>query len=163
MAILTEPQAREKVNNVWSAKELFIVLSESRYHDGVSVPRAFKCSEEMIALSIFTAYKNAENFCRSEKYMIDGRPLIGRIDNTDRLRDLYSIVNPALHLGVTHTDIDCLTDDVMNIRLTALLDWGGKKPQGVSILMSEEEYKRRAAEGTPGLRFNEMPLYEPMR
>lgn len=67
----------------------------------------------------------------------------------------------AIHLGVTHTDIDCLTDDVMNIRLTALLSWGGKNPQGVSMLMSEEEYKRRTAEGRLGLRFNEMPIYEP--
>lgn len=161
MAVLTEAQAREKVNNVWAAKELFIVLSESQYHDRVSVPRAFRCSEDMIALSIFTTYKFAENFCRSEKYVIDGRPLVGRIDNTDRLRDLYSIVNLALHLGVTHTDIDCLTDDVMNIRLTALLNWGAKKPQGVSMLMSEEEYKRRTAEGRLGLNFNEMPIYVP--
>lgn len=161
MAILTEFQARAKVNDVWAAKELFIVLSESLYHDGVSVPRAFKCSEEMIALSIFTTYEYAENFCRSEKYVIGGRPLIGRIDNTDKLRDLHGIVNLALHLGVTHTDIDCLTDDVMNIKLAALLSWVGKKPQGVSILMSEEEYKRRTAEGRLGLNFNEMPVYEP--
>lgn len=38
---------------------------------------------------------------------------------------------------------------------------GGKKPQGVSILMSEEEYKRRTAEGRLGLNFNEMPIYVP--
>lgn len=161
MAILTEEQAREKVNNVWAANELFIVLSESQYHDGISVPRAFKCSEDMTALSIFTTYKFAENFCRSGKYMIEGRPLIGRIDNTDKLYDLHSIVNLALHLGVTHTDIDCLTDDVMNIRLAALMEWGGKKPQGLFMLMSKEEYERRMAQGKLGLRFNEMPLYEP--
>ena len=161
MAVLTEAHAREIVNNVWAAKELFIVLSESQYHDGISVPRAFKVSEKDISLSIFTTYRFAENFCRSEKYVIEGRPLIGRIDNTDKLYDLYSIVNLALHLGVTHTDIDCLTDDVMNIRLAALMEWGGKKPQGLSMLMSKEEYKRRTAEGRLGLNFNEMPLYTP--
>lgn len=157
----TEEKARKKVGEVWAAKELFIVLSESQYHDGRSVPRAFQVSESNISLSIFTTYKAAESFCRADGYIIDGVPLIGRIDNADKLRDLFSIVNTALYLGVNRTDIDCSTDEAMNIKLTALLDWGGRKPENISMLLSKEEYERIKEGGKIGVRFNEMQLYEP--
>lgn len=154
----TEEKARKKVNDTWNAKELFIILSESQYHDGRSVPRAFQVSESNISLSIFTKYEYAADFCCENNY-IDGVPLIGRIDNTDKLRDLFSIVNTALYLGVTHTDIDCLTDDAMNIKLIALMDWNGRKPENISMLMTKEEYERMKAGGKLGVRFNEMPLF----
>lgn len=158
----TEEKARKKVGEVWASKELFIILSESQYHDGCSVPRAFQVSESNVSLSVFTTYKAAERFCREEGYVADGVPLIGRIDNTDKLRDLFSIVNTALYLGVTHTDIDCLTDDAMNIKLIALMDWNGRKPENISMLLSKEEYERMKAGGKLGVRFNEMRLYKPM-
>ena len=76
-----------------------------------------------------------------------------------QLRDLFSIVNTALYLGVTHTDIDCLTDDAMNIKLIALMDWNGRKPENISMIMTKEEYERMKAGGKLGVRFNEMPLF----
>lgn len=158
----TEEKARKKVGEVWAAKELFIIISESQYHDGKSVPRAFKVSESNISLSIFTTYNAAENFCRADGYVADGVPLIGRIDNTDKLRDLFSIVNTALYLGVNRTDIDCSTDEAMNIKLIALMDWNGRKPENVSMLMTKEEYERMKAGGNIGLRFNEIQLYKPV-
>lgn len=158
----TEEKARKKVGEVWAAKELFIVLSESQYHDGKSVPRAFQVSDSNISLSVFTAYNAAESFCRKDGYIADGVPLIGRIDNADKLRDLFSIVNTALYLGVTNTDIDCLTEDAMNIKLIALMDWNGRKPENVSMLLSKEEYERMKAGGKIGVRFNGMQLYKPM-
>lgn len=158
----TEEKARKKISEVWAAKELFIILSESRYHDGKSVPRAFQVSESNISLSVFTTYNAAERFCRGEGYVADGVPLIGRIDNTDKLFDLFSIVNTALYLGVTNTDIDCLTDEAMNIKLIALMDWNGRKPENISMLMSKEEYERAKAGGTLGVRFNEMALCKPL-
>lgn len=157
----TEEKARKKVSKVWAAKELFIILSESQYRDGKSVPRVFQVSESMLSLGVFTTYSAAERFCREESYIADGFPLIGRIDNTDKLRDLFSIVNTALYLGVTHTDIDCLTDDAMNIKLTALMKWNGREPENISMLLSKEEYERMKAGGKIGVRFNEMRLCKP--
>lgn len=155
----TEEKARQKVNDTWNAKELFIILSESRYHDGRSAPRAFQVSENDISLSIFTKYEFAENFCRADNYIRDGRFLIGRIDNTDKLRDLYSIVNTAMYLGVNWTDIDCCTEDAMHVKLAAMLEWGGRTLSDISMLLSREEYERVVSSGKVGLNFNEMPLY----
>lgn len=156
----TEEKARKKVNDTWSASELFIILSESQYRDGTSVPRMFRVSESDISLSIFTTYEAALDFCRHNKYIIDGKCLIGRIDNTDKLRDLYSILNTAAYLGATWTDIDCGTEDAMHINLRAVFEWGGRKFGNISMLMSKEEYERVQAGGKLDLHFNSMPLYE---
>ena len=154
----TEEKARKKVNDTWNANELFIILSESQYKDGFSVPRIFQVSQSDISLSIFTSCKAAENFCAADHYMIDDKPLIGRIDNTDKLRDLYSILNTAVRLGANWTDIDCGTENAMHIKLSALFDWGGRKPGEVSMLMSKEEFERVKAGGKVQLHFNKMPL-----
>lgn len=157
----TEEKARKKVNDTWAAEELFIILSESQYRDGKSVPRMFRVSDSDISLSIFTSYEAAEDFCR-DNYIIDGKPLVGRIDNTDKLRDLYAIVCIAMYLGVNWTDIDCSTEDAMHVKLAAMLEWGGRELDNLSVLMSKEEYERVIATGQVGLNFNEMPLYEPL-
>lgn len=158
----TEEKARKKVNNTWNARELFIVLSESKYHNGRSAPRAFAVSANDISLSIFTKYEFAEAFCRAEGYIADGKPLVGRIDNTDKLRDLYAVVCRAMYLGVNRTDIDCSAEDAMHVKLAAMLEWGGRELDNLSVLMSKEEYERVIATGQVGLNFNEMPLYEPL-
>ena len=148
-----------KINQTWNADELFIILSESQYRDGMSVPRAFKVDENMIALSIFTDYEAAVKFCGSY-YIRDGKYLIGRIDKNDKYRDLYSILNTAAHLGITHTDIDCGTDNAMNIRLNAMFDWGGRKFGEVSVPLSAEEFENlQNNKGSINLRFNNMPIY----
>lgn len=157
----TEEKARKKVNDTWNARELFIILSESKYHDGRSVPRAFAVSENHISLSVFTKYEFAEAFCRDGNYIRDGKPLIGRIDNADKLRDLYAIVCRAMYLGVGWTDIDCSTEDAIHIKLAAMLEWGGRELDNLSVLMTKEEYERIVSCGNVGLNFNEMPLYEP--
>lgn len=158
----TEEKARKKVNDTWNARELYIILSESKYHDGRSAPRAFAVSANDISLSIFTKYEFAEAFCRAEGYITDGKPLVGRIDNTDKLRDLYAVVCRAMYLGVNWTDIDCSTEDAMHVKLAAMLEWGGRELDNLSVLMSKEEYERVIATGQVGLNFNEMPLYEPL-
>lgn len=158
----TEEKARKKVNDTWNARELFIILSESKYHDGRSVPRAFAVSANDISLSIFTKYEFAEAFCRADNYIRDGKPLIGRIDNTDKLLDLYAIVSIAMYLGVNWTDIDCSTEDAMHVKLAAMLEWGGRKLDSLSVLMSKEEYERVQATGKVNLNFNEMRVYEPL-
>lgn len=155
----TEEKARKKVNDTWAAEELFIILSESQYRDGKSVPRMFRVSDSDISLSIFTSYEAAEDFCR-DNYIIDGKPLVGRIDNTDKLRDLYSILNTAAYLGATWTDIDCGTEDAMHINLRAVFEWGGRQFGNISMLMSKEEFERVQAGGKLNLHFNPMPLYE---
>ncbi len=155
----TEEKARQKVIDTWNAKELFIILSESQYHDGCSVPRAFQVSADRIFLSIFTTYEAAEAFCRADNYIRDGKPLVGRIDSGDKFRDLYSILNTAVYLGIYWTDIDCSTEDAMGVNLGVMFEWGGRKPDGLSVLMSKEEFKRVEASGKVSLRFNEMPLY----
>ncbi len=154
----TEEKARKKVLDTWNASELFIILSESKYQNGRSVPRAFQIGGGNISLSIFTDHKAAEEFCKTG-YIIDGRYLIGRIDNSDKYRDLYSILNTALHLGINRTDIDCGTEDAMNITLAAMLDWGGRKISDVSMLLSKDEFERVCGGGEIRLNFNSMPLY----
>ncbi|MDE6726715.1 MAG: hypothetical protein K2J80_02115 [Oscillospiraceae bacterium] len=156
----TEEKARKKVNDTWAADELFIVLSESQYQNGHSVPRMFKVSESDISLGIFTTYEAAADFCTSERYIRDGKLLIGRIDNTDKLRDLYSILNTAVHMGATWTDIDCGTEDAIHINLRALFEWGGRQFGNISMLMSKEEFERVQAGRKLNLHFNSMPLYE---
>ena len=135
----TEEKARKKVLETWNASELFIILSESQFKDGFSVPRMFQVSQNDISLSVFTEYKPALDFCVHDRYMIGEKPLIGRIDNADKLRDLYSVLNTALYMGANFTDIDCGTENAMHIKLSALFDWGGRKPGEVSMLMSKEE------------------------
>lgn len=157
----TEEKARQKVIDTWNAKELFIILSESKYHDGRSVPRAFQVSADRIFLSIFTTYEAAVAFCRADNYIRDGKCLIGRIDNTDKLRDLYSILNTALYLGIGWTDIDCSTENAMGVNLGTMFDWGGRKVDNLSMLMTKEEYERVVSSGKVDLHFNKMPLYEP--
>ncbi len=154
----TEEKARKKVLDTWNASELFIILSESKYQNGRSVPRAFQIGGGNISLSVFTNYKAAEDFCKTG-YIIDGRYLIGRIDNSDKYRDLYSILNTALHLGINRTDIDCGTEDAMNITLAAMLDWGGRKISDVTMLLSKDEFERVSGGGEIHLNFNPMPLY----
>lgn len=157
----TEEKARKKVNDTWNAGELFIILSESKYRDGCSVPRAFAVSEKIISLSIFTTYSAAVSFCADyDSLKRDGRFLIGRIDNTDKLRDLYSVLNTALYLGIEWTDIDSGTEDVIGVNIRAMFDWGGKEVGNVSMLMSKAEYERVASGGKVDVRFNEIPLYE---
>ena len=156
----TEEKARKKVKDTWSANELFIVLSESQYRDGSSVPRLFQVSASDISLGIFTRYEAAESFCRAENYVVDGKLLIGRIDNTDKLRDLYSIISIAMYGGGTWTDIDCGTEDAMHIKLVVLLEWGGRKLKNLSMLISKEECERVQETGRVAVRFNRMPLYE---
>lgn len=156
----TEEKARKKVSDTWNANELFIILSESQYKDGCSVPRIFQVSQTDISLSIFTSYKAAADFCAADHYMINGKPLIGRIDNTDKLRDLYSVLNTAVRLGANATDIDCGTDNAIHITLSAFFAWGGRKPGEVSMLMSKEEYERVMAGGKVSLNFNKMPLFD---
>lgn len=157
----TEEKARKKINDTWSATELFIILSESQYQNGHSVPRAFRVSADRIFLSIFTTYEAAEAFCRADNYIRDGKCLIGRIDNSDKLRDLYSILNTALYLGISWTDIDCSTEDAMAINIQTMFEWGGREVGNLSVLMTKEEYERVVSSGKVGLNFNEMPLYEP--
>ena len=159
--IQTEEQAREKVNEIWAADTLFIVLSESQYKGGKSVPRVFQISPEHLSLSIFSQYEAAERFCRSEGFTVGGKCLIGRIDCRDRLRDLYSILNPALFLGVHATDLDCGTEDAMHIAIAGMLSWGGRQPQDLSVLMTKEAMAHAVQTGRTPLRFNEMPLYQP--
>ncbi len=154
----TKEKARKKVLDTWNANELFIILSESKYSNGRSVPRAFQIGEGNISLGIFTNYKAAEEFCRTG-YIVDGRYLIGRIDNRDKYRDLYSILNTALHLGINRTDIDCGTEDAMNITLAAMMDWGGREISGVSMLLSKDEFEQVNKGGEVYLHFNSMPLY----
>ncbi|MDE6733528.1 MAG: hypothetical protein K2J77_11715, partial [Oscillospiraceae bacterium] len=98
----------------------------------------------------------------ADNYIRDGKPLIGRIDNADKLRDLYAIVCTAMYLGVNWTDIDCSTEDAMHIKLAALLEWGGRELDGLSMLMTKEEFERVQATGKVGLNFNEMRVYEPL-
>lgn len=158
----TEGKARKKVNDTWNARELFIILSESKYHDGRSLPRAFRVDANRIFLSIFTTYEAAEAFCRADNYIRDGKCLIGRIDNTDKLRDLYAILNTALYLGVSWTDIDCSTEDAMAINIQTMFEWGGREVSNLSMLMPKEEYERVAATGKVGLNFNKMRVFEPL-
>lgn len=156
----TEEKARQKVNDTWAAGELFIILSESQYHDGSSVPRAFQVAADKIFLSIFTTYEAAVSFCVADNYIRDGKPLVGRIDNTDKLRDLYSILNTALYLGIGWTDIDCSTENAIGINLRTMFEWGGRQFGNISMLMSKEEFERVQAGGKVDLHFNRMPLYE---
>lgn len=156
----TEEKARKKVNDTWSAEELFIILSESQYQNGYSVPRMFKVSESDISLSIFTTYEAAADFCRHDNYIIDGKLLIGRIDNIDKLRDLYSLLNIAAYLGATWTDIDCGTENAMHINLRAVFEWGGRQFGNISMLMSKEDYERVVSGGKVNVHFNPMPLYK---
>lgn len=156
----TEEKARKKVSETWAAKELFVILSESQYRDKKSVPRMFRVSDSDISLSIFTSLGEAENFCRADNYIIDGKCLIGRIDNTDKLCDLYSILNTAAYLGATWTDIDCGTEDAMHIKLVAMFEWGGRQFGNISMLMSKAEFERVQAGGKLELHFNPMSLFE---
>lgn len=71
----TEEKARKKVSVTWTAKELFVILSESQYRDGKSVPRMFRVSDSDISLSIFTSLGEAEKFCCADNYIIDGNAL----------------------------------------------------------------------------------------
>lgn len=159
----TEEKARKKVNDTWNADELFIILSESKYKDGRSVPRAFAVSEKIISLSVFTTYSAAVDFCKDyESLKADGKFLIGRIDNADKLRDLYSVLNTALYLGIGWTDIDSGTEEAIGINIRTMFDWGGREVDSVSMLMSKAEYERVASGGKIDLRFNEIPLYEPI-
>lgn len=158
----TEEKARKKVNDTWNAVELFIILSESKYHDGRSVPRAFQVDEKRIFLSIFTTFAASEAFCRADNYIRDGKPLVGRIDNTDKLRDLYSILNTALYLGISWTDIDCSTEDAMAINIQTMFEWGGREVGNLSMLLTKDDYERVVATGKVGLNFNEMQVYEPL-
>lgn len=98
--------ARKKVLETWNASKFFIILSESEYNKRQSVPRAFQIGEGNISQSIFTDYKAAAKFCKAG-YIVDGGYLIGRIDNNDKYRDLYSILNTALRPGINRADIDC--------------------------------------------------------
>lgn len=158
----TEEMARKKVIDTWNTDELFIILSESKYRDGRSVPRAFAVSEKIISLSVFTTYSAAAAFCGDyENLRRDGKLLIGRIDNTDKLRDLFSVLNTALYLGIGWTDIDSGTEEALGINIQTMFSWGGRQVDGVSMLMSKEEYERVAAGGKLDLHFNEMPLYDP--
>lgn len=156
----TEEKAKQKILDTWNAKELFIILSESQYHDGRSVPRAFQVSADRLFLSIFTTYEAAAEFCRADNYIRDGKPLIGRIDNGDKLRDLYSILNTALYMGIGWTDIDCSTENAMGVKIGTMFEWGGRKLDGLSMLMPKEEFERVQASGKINLQFNRMPLYE---
>lgn len=157
----TEEKARKKANDTWATKELFIILSESQYRDGASVPRMFRVSDSDISLSIFASYEAAESFCRADNYMINGKCLIGRIDNTDKLRGLYSILNIAAYLGATWTDIDCSTEDAMHIKLAAMFEWGGRQFGNISMIMSKEEFERVQTGGKVNVHFNPVTLYEP--
>ena len=159
--IRTEEQARAKVRAVWDTAALYIILSESQYRGGKSVPRVFQIAPEHMSLSIFTAYDAAAAFCRQENYVCDGKCLIGCIDNRNPLSDLYSIVNLALSLGVNTTDLDCLTDDAIHLALGLLLQWGGRKPCDLSMLMSKEALALAKHTGHFPLKFNEMAVYVP--
>lgn len=159
--IRTEEQARAKVRAVWDAAALYIVLSESQYRDGKSVPRVFQIAPGHMSLSIFTTYDAAAAFCRQENYFCDGKCLIGRIDNRNPLCDLYSIVNLALFLGVNTTDLDCLTEDAIHLALELLMQWGGRKPSDLSMLMSKEALALAKHTGHFPLKFNEMTVYVP--
>lgn len=156
----TEEKARQKVIDTWNASELFIIMSESQYHDGRSVPRAFQVSADRIFLSIFTTYEAAEAFCRADNYIRDGKPLIGRIDNGDKLRDLYSILNTALYMGIGWTDIDCSTENAMGVKIGTMFEWGGRKVDGLSMIMPKEELEKIHESGKVQIRFNEMLLCE---
>lgn len=118
----TIEKAKQKVSDTWNSKELFIILSESQYINNKSVPRACQINENKIALSIFTTYESAVEFCKADGYIAEGEYLIGRIDNSDKFRDLYSILNTAAYLGINCSDIDCGTEDAMNVKLTAFLN-----------------------------------------
>lgn len=159
----TEEKARKKVLDTWNARELFIILSESKYRNGSSVPRAFSVSEKILSLSVFTTYSAAVDFCgEHECHKRDGKILIGRIDNTDKLRDLYSILNTALYLGIGWTDIDSGTEDAIGVNIRVMFDWGGREVGDISVLMSKETLGTIISRGDSVVRFNEIALYEPI-
>lgn len=159
--IRTIEEAQAKVRAAWSKETLYIVLSESQYHDGVSIPRIFKIAEDHLSLSIFTAYSDAAAFCKQEGYLADGIPLIGRMESSDQLRDLYSVLNVALALGVNTTDLDCGTEDAIHLAIGAMLEWGGRKPEDVSVLLSKEALAQARISGKFPLKFNDMPVCKP--
>lgn len=140
---------------------MFIILSESQYINKKSVPRACQINENKIALSIFTTYESAVEFCKADGYIAEGEYLIGRIDNSDKFRDLYSILNTAAYLGINCSDIDCGTEDAMNVKLTAFFEWGNRKVSNISILFPQENIEKVIVDGKVGINFNYMLLYNP--
>lgn len=157
-------KAPQIVDFVWAAKELFIILSESEYHDGRFVMRIFGDSEEYFkSIKIFTKYSYAEEFCRKNKCICDGKPLVGRIDKADSFFSLYAIICKAAHLGAILIDIDCSEKDAERVSNDWMLFFGGRRPLAeLSELMTKEEYERYKADGRLGFDFGEIPLYEPL-
>ncbi len=156
----SEEQAKEKISKVWKADVLYVILSESRYRNGVSRPRAFQIAPDKASLSLFTDYDDAVMFCVENSYIRDGRMMIGRIDNHEQFADLYSLLNMAWHLGIRYTDIDCGTDEAMNIGIALMMDWGGKRPGDAVMLLNESDAKYVRDGGKVAMDFSPMTIYE---
>ena len=156
----SEEKARAKAKEIWEKDELFIVLSESRYKDGVSYPRAYKVDDKTIYLNIFTDYDLARIYCNKADSIVQGQCLIGRMTRDDEYNSLKNIINIAIQLGIFYMDIDCVIEDRMSIPIPIFMEFLGLKPEGVNVLLTQEEHDKYQAEGGKfPVKFNAMELY----
>lgn len=158
----SEVKARAKVKELWDREDLYVILSETMYENGMSRPRAYKVDDRTVYLNVFTEYDYARIYCNKSDSIIDNHCLIGRMNKNDEYTSFKNIINIALHIGIYFIDIDCVADDSMSIPIPVLMEWLGLKPEGINVLLTEEEHEKYQKEGGKfPVKFNRMGIYEP--
>ena len=59
----SEVKARAKVKELWDREDLYVILSETMYENGMSRPRAYKVDDRTVYLNVFTEYDYARIYC----------------------------------------------------------------------------------------------------
>ena len=111
---MTENEAKKIVQDLYAKEELFVMLSVARANmmNGKSVPYIGKKESGEGSLFVFTSYERAKECMDECGYeVLDGVYTIGRIEKTDKYRNLHTMFSLALAMGVAHVEFDMGSED----------------------------------------------------
>ena len=111
---MTENEAKKIVQDLYAKEELFVMLSVAMANmmNGKSVPYIGKKESGEGSLFVFTSYERAKECMDECGYeVLDGVYTIGRIEKTDKYRNLHTMFSLALAMGVAHVEFDMGSED----------------------------------------------------
>ena len=157
----SEEKAKAKINELWESEYVYVILSETKLENNASTPRVFKIGNGAMCISLFTDYNLAKAFY-IKGFGAKKKPLIGRIDKKQQYKDLYSVVNAAIFLGIYSADIDDGSEEVINMHLPTMLSWVGREATKPKMLMTRAQLDEMLANGgKTKFDFDKFPLYDP--
>lgn len=161
---MTENEAKKIVQDIYAKEALFVMLSVARANmmSGKSVPYIGKKESGETSLFVFTSYERAKSCMDECGYeVLDGVYTIGRIEKTDKYRNLHAMFSIALAMGVAHVEFDMGSEDSFGCSIRWFLQANDLKQDAVSVLLSEEEMKKVMGNemGIPA-RMNPVDIYE---